>query len=170
MDGMGKRVVMNYTFKDNLDFEYKIFIDYIKPYFELFGAKCIWINEQIENYMKLQKQDKDFILISPVGQKQYISLKVRKQNYKDLFFEVISNTNKQTMGWGLYSQADLIFYCVNCSIKPILYIFSLEEVRKINCSKYLIKYGRTQENNHILYETKGYIIPFSDIKHTIIEF
>lgn len=70
--------------------------------------------------LQLQKKGVDIILHFEDGKKVYIEEKLRREDYGDIFLEVISNSNKMSLGWVLTCGADYICYIVQPTAKVYL--------------------------------------------------
>jgi hypothetical protein len=98
-----------------------------------------------------------------------ISLKIRKEPYKDIFFETISNCTTGSIGWGYSSDADIFVYCTGFNTpKSTAYVFNIDTVRKLDINSYPKRYGITTTGLLSLYKTEGRIIPFRDFDHKVL--
>jgi len=158
-------------FGSDLKLEEEYYNKVFKPWLNSRGNDSIFIRFNSNNiiYELLQKKNDVDIILDNGTENISLSLKVRRSCYNDIFFETISNCNKNTPGWGYYSKADFIVYSMGDFINGFLSIlFNPADVKKLNLEKYKIQYGKTYNNNKLLYKTEGRIIPFSDFKHTLL--
>ena len=151
------------SFKYDLNMEEEFFQKIFKPY--LLGKKynLIWIYYDENNvvYKDLQKQN-DIDIILDTGEKNItLSLKTVRKNYKNIFFETISNCNTMSKGWGYYSKADFIIYTFGYPEKIESYKFKISDVLKLDIEKYSKGYGQTEG----LYKTEGRLIPLCDFEN-----
>lgn len=159
------------SFKSDLKLEEEFYNKIFKKWLNSQGKDSIFIRFNSDNivYESLQKKyDIDVVLDNGIKNIS-LSLKTRRKKYNDIFFETISNCNKNTQGWGYYSRADWIIYSMG-DFKDgfISYAFTTKEVLKLDLKKYPIRYGETKDNGKLLYRTEGRIIPFRDFKHYIL--
>jgi len=148
-----------------------------KHYLDFMGIDCIYVryDDNSPIYQDLQKKN-DIDIITDDGHKNMtISLKVVKAIYKQIFYETISNCNKNTPGWGIYSKADRIDYSMGDYSKGFPTEFKLIQFTKdnilnvLNLTKYPKGYGETRDIfGNLLYRTEGCLIPIRDFEHEII--
>ena len=112
----------------------------------------------VEGDPRYQKEDID--LLWGIGG-VVISVEIKVDNYFEsgnYFFEVISNTKKDTPGCFMYSSADLLFYYF---LNHELHVMDLKKVRKWfmeHRSEFRIASTSTSVNGNKYY-TKGCLVP-----------
>lgn len=161
----------NSNFYTALRQEEAFYNNYLKPYLKNKNIDSIFIRYSLEEksivYKFFQKEN-DIDCILDDKQKNFtVSLKVVSHNYNQIFFETISNTTKNTKGWGLYSKADYIVYAMKDKEHYRCIKFKKDDIlEKLDLTKYKVRYGETRDNNgKLLYKTEGVLIPLSDFKH-----
>ena len=138
------------------------------------GIDCIYVRYDDNSiiYQNLQKKN-DIDIITDDGHKNMtISLKCVRKIYPRIFYETISNCNKKTPGWGIYSKADVIVYSMGnydhgFPMNFLLTVFHKEDILKtLDINKYPKGYGETRDfQGNLLYKTEGRLIPIKDFKH-----
>jgi hypothetical protein len=111
----------------------------------------------------------DIDIVTDNGKKNStVSLKVRRQYYPDIFFETVSNCTKCTPGWGIYSMADFVCYCMPKDNKWLLIFFTIQDIKNLDITRYPIRYGSTYVKGRLAYKTEGRVIPLADFKNRVI--
>lgn len=181
----GQSGVIPYQCKTSHDFatclntETAFFNNVFAPIMKSYGLKVVFVHPSsvafagslIKRVFNSLQKNGDIDAIYDDGvTNTAISLKVRNIDYSDIFFETVSNTIKKTPGWGIYSQADKIWYAMrqvsHFDDDYRIIIFSPTVIRELNLSVYPIKYGKTTIESSIAYRTEGVVIPLSDFPHT----
>lgn len=147
------------TFEECNNMEKVFFNDVFAPYCFNKKVSVSWISD-----IKEQKRDKDVVMFID-GKTIYFSIKVVRDVFKYIFFETISNVNKNTNGWAIYCEADYILYAMlNKNINYLTYIIKrnsneyIDVLNKIHT--YKKGYGTTySRDGEILYKTEGVLVP-----------
>lgn len=160
------------SFKDDLKLEERFYIEIFKPWLNKQGRDSIFIRFNSDNivYESLQKKyDIDVVLDD--GEKNIaLSLKTVRKKYDRIFFETISNCNKNTLGWGYYSRADWIIYSMGSFENGFSSIaFQISDIMKLDLENYNKGYGETKDSfGNLLYKTEGRLIPLKSFKHRVL--
>lgn len=161
-------------FKDGLKLEERFYRQIFKPYLNNRNTDSIFIHFNSNNivYENLQKLNDIDIILDNGKENITLSLKTQRKKYISIFFETISNCNKNTPGWGYYSKADYILYSMgNFKDGFIGYLFKIKDVLILNIKSYPIGYGETHNKMGILlYKTEGRLIPLINFKNKKIIF
>lgn len=122
----------------------------------------------VENNKVFQKKDIDLLIKI---NERWCSIEVKCDTYTsgNLYFETISNINKNTLGCLIYSEADFLFYYFEKINR--LYILPMKRFRKWfieNKSMFKKKNPSTKgPNGNIFYMSEGYVIPLALIENQI---
>jgi len=159
-------------FKDDIFLEERFYNEIFKPWLNGRGNDSIFIRYNTNNiiYETLQKKHDIDIVLDNGKENITLSLKTVRKIYNRIFFETISNCNKETPGWGYYSKADQIIYSMGDFQNGFISkAFKISDIIILNINEYPKGYGRTFNNeNELLYETEGRLIPFKDFKHVLL--
>jgi hypothetical protein len=156
------------SFYDKLKYEEFFYNNYFKKFLVKLNYDVVFVRYNSSDFIYKEFQKKHDIDVIIDNGVRNISLSLKTTTYKPeyIFFEVVSNCNKNTEGWGYYSRADFIVNCFNYPKCNHVISFRKNKVLKlINERKYRIGYGKTYLNNKVIYKTKGFIIPLSDFEH-----
>ena len=123
----------------------------------------------VENNSYYQKKDIDLLAKMKIREsKGWVGIEVKCDSYKsgNLYFETISNMNKNTPGCLLYSEAHFLFYYFEKLEE--LYILPMQSFRQWfiqNKSSFDKKNTYTKDTKgKILYKSEGFTIPLDAIK------
>lgn len=123
----------------------------------------------VENDRYYQEKDIDLLVKMKIKEsKGWVGIEVKCDSYKsgNLYFETISNINKNTLGCLLYSEAHFLFYYFEKLEE--LYILPMQSFRQWflrNKSSFNKKNTYTKDTKgKILYKSEGYTIPLDVIK------
>lgn len=163
---MGKREQMG-QFNNDLKLEEKFYNEIFKPWLNSRGNDSIFIrfNSNSIIYEDLQKKNDIDVILDNGKENVTLSLKTVRKVYSKIFFETVSNNNKKTPGWGIYSKANYIIYSMGNFQKGfICRSFRLADVPEPN--NFPIGWGETRDKyGNLLYKTKGRLIPWSAFEH-----
>ncbi|MEA1884925.1 MAG: hypothetical protein U9N62_10455 [Thermotogota bacterium] len=157
-------------FKDDLQLEERFYSEVFKPWLNNRGSDSIFIRFNSDNivYEALQKKNDIDVVLDNGKENISLSLKTVRRIYDRIFFETISNCNKNTPGWGFYSKADWIIYSMgNFRDGFISRRFQIKDVPDVN--NYCKGYGETKDKHEaLLYKTEGRLIPWIDFKNILL--
>lgn len=160
-------------FKDDLNLETRFYNEIFKPYLNSRGNDSIFIhfNSNSIVYESLQKKHDIDIILDNGKENITLSLKTVRKIYSLIFFETISNCNKNTPGWGYYSKADWIIYSMGDFENGFISkAFKISALAQLNLENYKLGYGKTyNKNGQLLYKTEGRLIPWEDFKNTNLQ-
>lgn len=111
---------------------------------------------------KYQQQDIDILAIFK-GAEYRIEVKADKTKYKNIFYEVISNDVKNTIGCMRKTNADYLVYYFILPSRNIAYVFNVQDFR-LWAELYIKEKNlvlKPAKNKH--YKSWGYLIPISEI-------
>ena len=159
-------------FKEDLKLEKEFYEKVFKPWLNSRGNDSIFIhfNSNSIVYESLQKKHDIDVVLDNRKENTSLSLKTVRKVYSRIFFETISNCNKNTPGWGYYSKADWIVYSMRDFHNAFISrAFKLSALSNLIIDNYPIGYGETRNNyDEILYKTEGRLIPWEDFKHGLL--
>lgn len=131
----------------------------------------------VEDNEDFRKDDIDLVALmvdkNNVLKKCFIEVKCDTYASQNLYFETISNKNKNTPGCLLYSKAHFLFYYFEKYKK--LYILPMKKFRewflknKNNFTKKEV-FTKSNNSNEIYYSSEGYIIPLDSIHGDFLDY
>jgi len=163
---------MKVNFEEDNQLESEFIYLYFLPILKEVGETAIFIHcdGKDDLYSYLQKK-KDIDVISENRQRTRNiswSLKTVKDVYRRIFIETISNLNKGTPGWALYSEADYLVYTMGFPDRMISYRFPTKSLKVLDLSEtsiYPKGYGETRDRGgRLWYKTEGRLVPPEDIE------
>ncbi len=157
-------------FRDDLNLEKKFYTQIFKPWLNSRGNDSVFIrfNAGSVVYESLQKKRDIDVILDNGRANVSLSLKTQRKKWPSIFFETISNCNKNTPGWGFYSAADWIIYSMGDFENGfVCRCFKLSAIQ--NPKNYPKGYGKTRSTTgQILYKTEGRLIPWEDFQHNLL--
>ena len=123
--------------------------------------------EEVEE-LELQKKGVDIKLCFEDGSFLYIEEKLRRQDYGDIFLEIIANSSKKSLGWSLTCQADYIAYIVEPTARVYLLPVQILKMALLNnYNNWIFEYG-TKKSNNLTYYSLGVCVGI-DVLYEAIE-
>jgi len=101
------------NFDDDLALEERTYELLIKPYLFKNGHDTIFLHVGSESFCEDMQKNKDVDILGDIAGKNYSrSIKAIRKKWSCIFWECIKNNHTGELGWGLYTLAEKIWYCL----------------------------------------------------------
>lgn len=155
----------------------------LRPYLMNHQIDSVFMRCNSETICEILQKEKDINVIGDNKEINWtLSLKVVRNNYKQIFWETIKNTNTNENGWGLYSEATKIGYSMPIDVKIYddkryayafeMHVFDNKNILLLKPDEvqYKVGWGETRNwKGKLLYKTKGLLIPLKVFPHKTIQ-